>query len=383
MQNLRRIAAWTILLIVWARALLLFISVMAARLHASPHLPDLPCNAPLCDFSLFWPASRLGAQAYNPLALQSLRATLFWPQIEPTAFIYPPPALLAIWPLAHTPFEAGFWAWTLALTALSAALLAWAGLRPLAILLTVLSPAALWNVELGQFGLLTAAMLIAGLALAERRPYLAGAILALLFIKPQPGLLAPIAFLARGMWRAILAGAVTGATLAALTLSAFGPAAWTGYLTNGLAMAHYILLLPPPASDGYVQFGVSVFWMARSLHAPLPLCSALQTVTSLAAIIATWFIWRGNKSLTDRIALTIFLALLVTPYGYVDDMVAVSAALILRAQARTWRITVLDAVTFIWPLIGPALFTATGIVFTPVILVLAAWRCAATATPET
>jgi hypothetical protein len=386
-----KLTAWLCLLIGWARALQIFGQNFWARLNASPHLPDLPCNAPQCDFSLFWPAGLLVGQghaavAYQPHLLQGLRETLFWHHIEPTAWIYPPPALFAVWPLKFFSFETGFWAWSFWLLVLAVGVLRLAGLGWRIIGLALLSPAALWNFQLGQFGLLTGAILVAGLALVERRPLLAGGVLAFLVIKPQPGLLAPIGFLARGSWRAIAAGAVMGLVLMTLSYWAFGAAAWAGYLSDGLAMARYILQLPLPDSSGYVQFGVSVFWALRSLGAGLGVCYAAQGAISLAAAATTWVVWRRCADATDRLALTVFLSLLVTPYGYVDDMVAWSIAILVLAQRRAWHIDLLDALAFLWPLLGPALFTATGVLFTPLVVVLVAartWRRAAKAGAET
>src|SRR3984957_8602847 len=56
-------------------------------------------------------------------------------------------------------------------------------------------------------GALFAAFVVAGLFLAETRPYFAGVLIGLLTMKPQLGLLIPVFWLARGNWRSIFAAA--------------------------------------------------------------------------------------------------------------------------------------------------------------------------------
>jgi len=60
--------------------------------------------------------------------------------------------------------------------------------------------------------LLTAALAGAALLSLERRPILAGVFIGLLAIKPHLALLFPVALIAIGAWRTLLAAAVTGTT---------------------------------------------------------------------------------------------------------------------------------------------------------------------------
>jgi hypothetical protein len=294
--------------------------------------------------------------------------------VDVLAWLNPPPALLAVWPVSYLPFEPAFYVWTLGLTAIAGILLRVAALPWGVVAAGLLCPAALGSLEAGQFGAITGGVLVAGLLLADRAPTRAGAILALLAIKPQSGLLAAVAMVAGGKWRVVTACTATAAFLVAAVTLRFGVTVWHGYLTGGLAASKMMLELPPDVS-GSEKFGVSVFWMLRSLGAGLHLAYALQAVVACLAGITTWLMWHRMRFIAlERAALTVLLSLLATPYGYVGDMVGWSIALAALAQSRGWRIDLLDVLFWIWPALCAGVEMKTGILFTPVIVALGVAR---------
>jgi hypothetical protein len=382
----RRIAtgsAYPALGLLWGVYTLQFGGILRSRLQhvsvAGMRLGDRPCTSPQCDFSTFWLAGVLARtghadQVYNVASFQAVRQATFFPGVNVLAWLNPPPALLAVWPVSYLPFESAFYVWTLGLTAIAVFLLRAAALPWGVIAAGLLCPAALESLELGQFGAVTGGVLVAGLLLADRAPSRAGAILALLAIKPQSGLLAAVAMVAGGKWRVVAACAVTAAFLAAAVTLRFGITVWHGYLTGGLAASKMMLELPPDAS-GSEKFGVSVFWMLRSLGAGLHLAYAAQAVAACLAGITTWVMCRRMRfTALETAALTVFLSLLATPYGYVGDMVGWSIALAALAQARGWRIDLFDVLFWVWPALCAGVQMKTGILFTPVIVALAIAR---------
>jgi hypothetical protein len=89
--------------------------------------------------------------------------------------------------------------------------------------------------------------------------------------------------------------------------------------------------------------------------------------------VAVWRLWqRPEIDRLDRMALTVFLSLLVTPYGYAHDMVGYSIALAALAHRRGWRINILDALLWLWPTFSGVV--DPGIVLTPGVIALAAAR---------
>ncbi len=378
-------AGYALIAVIWLPLLLLFLLIIRFRLaHLLPHaalMADPPCPNPECDFSVFWPAGRLArlgdfVSLYTPEKFQLWRQQVLLPSVQRLDWFYPPPSLLPVAAISYLPFNAAYFVWSAGFAAGGALLLRWAGLAWSVVVVGLLSPAALWTVEMGQFEIMSDALLVAGLMSAAGRPATAGAWLGLLVLKPQTGLLGPVALLARGELKALAAFAAVVAGILALTTVLFGMGVWRAYLAHGLATSHMSLSLAQPVG---LKRGVSVFWMLRSFGAGLPVCYAGQGIATLAAICLAWRLWRQPAAdQLDRMALTVFLTLLATPFGYVDDMVAWSVALAALAQRRGWRISLPDALLWLWPALCPMVFDATGLLLTPVVVAAAvtivSWR---------
>jgi alpha-1,2-mannosyltransferase len=296
---------------------------------------------------------------------------LFW--------FYPPTALLAVVGVSALTLYAAFWIWTSAVSSIAFVLLRAADIGFLVIIMGLLSPAALWALELGQFGGLTGAALVAGLVACRRLP--AGLALALLVVKPQAGLLAPVALIAAGRWRTVAVAAGFSALLMVTSFVWFGAIVWRTYFGIGLQMSRSMLVILS-VTPGTAQFGVSVFGMLRSFGAAVAVAGFIQGAAMVLALGGTVWVWRRGDPVR-RVLCTTILALLATPYGYVDDMVGVSLALVLCIQARGWRFSLTDVLLFTWPALSPVVYTATGWQVTPVLLLLGLWRSGAGVRVET
>jgi len=372
--------AYPVLAIAWLALLWNFFSIMApraARIGASAAVNTWPCNAPDCDFSMFWPAGILArgenfATLYQPALFAAWRQHFLSAGAQPLDWFYPPPALLPAAAISYLPFNLAFAAWTILQIAIAFFLLRAAGLSRAVILPSLLSPAALWNMEMGNIGIFCGACTVAGLLLADTAPLRAGAVISLLFCKPQSGLLAPVALLASRNLRAILAGAAVAALLLGLETAVLGASVWTQFFSTGLAAARRTLTADPPIG---AERGVSVFWMLRGFGLGIAASYAGQAIAAMIAIGLTWRLWAGGAmDKLERTACTVFLCLLATPYGYVNDMVAYSIALAALARARFWRIDLLDTALWLWPAICPLIWADFHMLLTPLASGLAAAR---------
>jgi hypothetical protein len=372
--------------LIWLAVLHQFFYAMAPRMsHLGPgglRINDRPCESPECDFSAFWPAGLLArahrtADIYQTFVFLNFRHQLFSPAAGLVPWFYPPPTLLPSVVISYLPFETGFVVWSLGFSLITILLLRRAALPWSVIAAGLLSPAALWNLELGQFGTILAGFQLFWLLMAETAPWRGGAVSGLLVLKPQYGLLVPVVLMARRNWRGFIGCAVMVALLLAATTAAFGWQVWPQYFSDGLAVSRQVLQAPQDEINAQ-KFGVSVFWMLRNLGAGLGPSYAGQAFVSLAAAYAAWLVWQDARfSRQERMALTVFLALLATPYGYTDDMVSWSIAVAALAQARGWRLTLLDALFWLWPALCPVVFMQTGFLLTPVVVLLAVLRTAA------
>jgi len=369
--------------LIWLAVLHQFFYAMAPRFsHLGPggmRINDRPCESPECDFSAFWPAGLLArahrtADIYQTDLFLKFQQQVFSPAAELVRWFYPPPTLLPSVAISYLPFETGFLTWSLGFSLIAIFLLRRTALQWSVIAAGLLSPAALWNLELGQFGTLMAGLQVFWLLGAETVPWRGGAVSGLLVLKPQYGLLVPVLWLARRDWRGFIGCAVVVALLLAAATAAFGWQVWWQYFSYGISVSRQVLQAPQDGINAH-KFGVSVFWMLRNLGAGIGASYAGQAFVTLAAAFAAWLVWRDQHfTRLDRMALTVFLSLLATPYGYTDDMVAWSVAVAALAQARGWRLNLLDALFWLWPALCPVVFMQTGVLLTPLVVLLAVLR---------
>lgn len=289
------------------------------------------------DFASYWAAAILTLQgtpatAYDIAAHHEVQqqAGAFGATMP---FPYPPPFLLIVLPFGLLPYGAAAIAWVVATFA--AYLAAVRRLFPDAGWLPAAFPAVLVNAIIGQNGLLTAAFFIAGTLLLPRRPFLAGLLFGLLVIKPQLGVLLPLAFAAGHHWRAF-AGATVGAggaLLAALLLLGSAPY---------VAMIELVPLYGSIARDGLVPWHkmASLYAALSMMGVPTAVALAAHAFAALAGAAAVWRIWRRrNGDPLGKAAGLAAASLLVSPYLYGYDMLILVMPLLWlleQGENRTW-----------------------------------------------
>ena len=285
------------------------------------------------DFYVFWAAAKLALQG-TPLDAFSVS------RIEEIAAIsgggwmpwaYPPGFMTLVTPFGTLPFAL---AWGLfVLTSMLALLLATRPFtegRPQVTLAIALAPAMLPCLLVGQTSVLWLAGLMAALAsLAAGRPILAGVFIGLLTLKPQLGLLIPIALLAAGQWRTILAATVTTLILAALPTALYGIAYWSEMLTmmaqHGEAVRNSVAELP---------LMISAYSALTGLGLAEPTALAAQWALSATCALAVFLVWRKPNTSFDLKAATLLSAIpLASPYlwHYESAFLAPAALFLLRA----------------------------------------------------
>jgi hypothetical protein len=245
------------------------------------------------------------------------------------AYVYPPTFLLVTWWFNAFPFGAAEVIWTLTgLAALVVAAKAMFPRRNLAVVALVAAPAALISGATGETGFFTTALLLAGFAALPSRQVLAGICFGLLTLKPQLGLLVPVALVAMGSWRAIGVAAVTAAALVGLSCVVFPPSLWLVWAHAAPAyQAQYF------AAAHALNMNINVTPVGNLLILGLDTRAALvvQALISLAVAVAVYLVFRRGLY---RIGVAALLTgtLLAAPHAYVYDAVALTAALLLAAE---------------------------------------------------
>lgn len=239
---------------------------------------------------------------------------------------YPPPFLLFTVPVSWLAPVPGYVVWVLVgniglALAARAIKLPWA-----AIGLGLIAPPNLFCLTAGQSGTLVSVFLLAALGLADVQPILAGVAAGAVIIKPQFGLLIPVCYLATRNWRAITAAATTIAGLCLLATFCFGLGVWYDFATRHVAGAQ--AMLTAHRSAAFQIMMVTPFVLLRSLSVGLGTAGVIQGGISLVAAFGCWRIWRRPElSTLARLAPTLCLVALATPYAYVYDLPALGMAL--------------------------------------------------------
>lgn len=344
---------------------------------------------PTWDFTNLWMGGRLALTQsletiFTPDLYRAAMRAAFGATVTDSEWSYPPSILLVGAPLSLLPLTLAYALFTVGgVAALIAACRAGGLSNPLCALVAV-SPAVLLNATFGQNGAWTAALLLGGLILAERRPLLAGLLIGLLTMKPHLGVLVPLCLIAGGHWRGFGWASLFSLALAGATTAVFGLESWRLFLTETRPLMQAILEARWGSAE-YQMMGMSVFLLARSLGGSLDLAYAAQAVAALVAAGAAWRLWRiPDCDPLLRAATTALLTLLASPYGFGYDLIPLSVAVVALAAAdREFKAAPL-AVAFLWPAIT-ARVTFWFLPLSPLVLAFAAaacWRAAARRTEQ-
>jgi hypothetical protein len=299
------------------------------------------------------------AHAYDPAALEQQRQ-LIQPVIwyEPP---YPPLLTVLILPFATLPLGIASWLWTGFMTVVL--LVCWHVLTPAGRvrertlwLLVAISLPPVMQVFRWQ-GMLTGAVLALALAWRADRDghqWLAGMIVAVAALKPQLAFLLPVALLAFGRWRTVVAGGATLLAMVAVGLVAIGPAAigqWLDNIRTGWR---------DPLSDAVLPF----FGLATLF--PKPYLYAFMAAVAAMVAVATWRSRRAGVTVAYAVGLA--GSQVATPFIHPHDWVVTGLAVAMLLAHTGWRWR--RHVAFASYVAGLAVLAVIGI---PLGLVTLAW----------
>lgn len=283
----------------------------------------------LTDHLSLWAAGRLAAEgrpaaAYDWAAHSAAMADAMGrvPQAQ-LQFSYPPSFLLVMDPLSRIHFAVSFvlfgFVTLVPLGLITARIVG----RPDAALWAIATLPPFWNLCVGQTGALAAALLGTGLLLLPSRPWLAGAAFGLLTFKPHLGVLVPIALLAAGHHRTILAAAVTAAGLALASMAVQGIEPWQAFASSLSRFGSFAMA--ESNATAYKLQSLFGFLRASGLSADVAISAQLALSLALAPLV--WCIWRQPGPYELKAAMLLVCATLATPYVYHYDLIALTLAM--------------------------------------------------------
>lgn len=300
-------------------------------------------------------------------------------------WLYPPHYLVLLLPFGWLPpVAAGVLFLGASFAALAAAVLGFFAdrrRRMIGLLMIALCPATALTVYLGQNTFFTCALLVGGLGLLRRRPWLAGVLLGMLTYKPQFCLMVPVALAADRQWKSMGAAAATVLALVAASVALFGLEPWRDWIR---------LLVAPNALyetwDALVRLkGQSVYSYAMLLGAAPIVANALQAGAVLFAGAAVWRCHRSDLAPERKIAVLLAATILSAPHVIDYDALMLGLAatlLLLRSLDEELGVseTLLLALLWLSPLYNPPSVWPLAYATVPLLLTFILWTMRGAAT---
>lgn len=288
------------------------------------------------------------------------------------AFVNPPPFLFLAAPFGAAAYPVAWLAWVVLTYAAWAVVTVRAFPRLWPII--VVFPAALLAAGHAQNGFVTGALLVGGVALVDRRPLVAGALLGALVVKPHLALLVPFWLAAGGRWKAFLAAGASATGLLGLSWLAFGTATMLAYTDSWAASAAIMR-----AADSDFLLRMSTPYSQVRLFAGET--AAIVAAAALALALLALVCWSWRKMGRDPMATGAFMlaaTALASPYLFNYDLPFLILPLLwlvqegLRSGFRPWEKALLVALWFA-PYATRAIALPLGVNPMPLAAALLAW----------
>ena len=261
-------------------------------------------------------------------------------------WFYPPTMFLVVAPLARLPFTVGFVIWETVFTALLSATIFLVRRDRRTLAFAMLSPVVLLAVITGQTGMLTGSLLALGAYFADRRPIVAGIAIGLLTVKPQFGLLIPLALLASRSWRAMAIATATSLTMAAISIASFGIAPWRAFIdalrTHGMRMQ----------GNGFpLNKLITPFGALRTIGIPSDVAVWVQAACTVVLAAYVLLVWTRVKSPELRVIALATAAPLATPYAFYYELVIMVVPMVVLAkyaETHGWLKAEAELLALLW-----------------------------------
>ncbi|AQQ36620.1 glycosyltransferase family 87 protein [Burkholderia cenocepacia] len=309
------------------------------------------------DFAIFWAAARVaiehGAAAiFSPGWMQPIEAALR-PFDDFAPWPYPPTFLLVILPFGLVPFVFALVVFATLQLACYAAVVARV-VRPLDTQLRVAIaafPGLLGAALTMQNSFMTVAAAAAALLLLESSPVLAGACIAVLIVKPQFGVLFPLALICGRHWKALISAGAFSAGIVAVSLAAFGVRAWAAFFAFMPAFHHNVV----EYGDTLRRAMPSTISLARAAGLSVGPAYAVHAVVGVLAVAAVVDVWIRRSRFALRAAALAAGTLLVQPYYvYYDLLWLVLPVAFLLLDARNVPLRRAEIVIIVLAWLAPA-----------------------------
>jgi hypothetical protein len=291
------------------------------------------------DFLNFWMYGRAAwltdpGRFYDPHIYNEMLTPFVGANYPPQNWSYPPSILFIAAPFGRLSYFPALLCWTV----LGIGIFVWVARRYVddrrLLIAFLCSPAAVFCLMSGQSSFLTAAMLLTIVSCVDRKPVLAGVLIALLSLKPQLGLLFPVMLAASGRWRVFIVAAIATGLIIAATELTFGPHVWIDFVSKGIPAQNLVL-----ADPGRIRTPMypTIFMNLRGIDVSYGVAMTVQACFSALAAGLVAFAYRFRKNADPLLLSALFFvcSVCVVPYLLSYDMLMVSClAVLLLASGK-------------------------------------------------
>jgi len=347
----RRVATYAAVALVLQ---LLFLAVWAIRYYRW-HDRSAPMVG--SDFAIFWATARVALEhgptaIFSPHWIQPIEAALR-PFDDFAPWPYPPTFLLVVIPFGWMSFTSAVMLFGVLSVGCYAAVVARLT-RPLDgqwRMAVAAFPGLIGAALAMQNAFLTVAAAGAALLLLRSRPIVAGACVATLMMKPQYGVLFPLALICGRHWKALVSAGMFSAAIVATSVAVFGVRAWAAF---------YAFL--PTFNRGVIEYGTtlwrgmpSICGLARAAGLPVQAAYGVQACVAAAGAAAVAYVWLRATRFELRAAALAAATLLVQPYYmYYDLLWLVLPLTFLLLDCRNVRPNRFETVVLAFTWIAPS-----------------------------
>jgi hypothetical protein len=278
------------------------------------------------DFSVYWSAAEVAlmhgpAAVFNQDLMMTVERTvrtgkLFAGTSGP--WLYPPTFLIFLLPLGLVPLNLALTAFSLVGTTAYFRSM-WAivrGAGPLSLVPVAAFPGFWVALCYGQNSLLTAAAAAGALAVLPTRPLLTGIFIGLLGVKPQLGLVFPLALICARQWRCFASAAGSSLLLWCVSAVALGTDMLPAWMHTVSWFKHTWIEHNPDIWRGMP----TIYAAARTAGASAQWAYSLQAAVAVPACAVTAWLWRGAARYELKAAALCCCTLLVQPYLLYYDL---------------------------------------------------------------
>jgi len=296
-------------------AMLVYVALLS---HGAPFPRDGSGLVVGRDFLNFWMYGRAAASDqpwawYDIDTYQRAIAAIVGPHYPGQIWSYPPSLMLLTAPFGQIAYLPALAVWTVMGLAILLGVARWQGWNRQVLLATLVSPASFFGLISGQGTFLIVAALASIFFFSQRRPIVAGLLVAVLTLKPQIGFLFPFALAAAGRWRVFAVAALGAIAIAGATAAAFGMESWLAFFREGIPTQNLALI----DRAGIVgPFCPTIFMNLHSAGLSYGFAMAVQVVFALFAAAALIWIFRRHRGANPYLLMTIFALCTATALPY-------------------------------------------------------------------